>query len=57
VWNPWRAKRHERSQPSDIKSFDGQRKQRFIFCPDKNGAPTMKFGETATNSNVTFAAE
>ena len=53
----WCAKRHEFSQPSGIESFDGQRKERFVFCLDEDGTSTVKFGEAATDANVTFAAK
>jgi hypothetical protein len=53
----WRAKRHERNQTSGIESFNGQRKKRFVFRCDEDGTSTVKFGEAATDANVTFAAK
>jgi hypothetical protein len=53
----WCAKRHERNQTSGIESLNGQRKKRFVFCRDEDGASTVEFSEAATDANVTFAAE
>jgi hypothetical protein len=53
----WCAKRHERNQTSSIESLNGQRKKRFVFCRDEDGASTVEFSEAATDANVTFAAE
>jgi hypothetical protein len=53
----WRAKLHEFRQAGGIESFNRQRKQRFIFRCDQDGTSTVKFGEAATDANVTFTAK
>jgi hypothetical protein len=53
----WRAKLHEFSQARGIEPFNRQRKQRFIFRCDEDRTSTVKFGEAATDANVTFTAK